>query len=481
MEIRIRRVMLLSVFGCCLLLGGLTTSAFGQLVIIDQATGADITATYLPEPGQTVELEGGSSFVLTATTNYPGICTNFGDNSDVGPDFTLSGNQLTANDCGGIVTIEVDGVPVTVPADGNGNEIADILEAPFGGNLTPDEDLELSPSVDDPSNNPDLSDPERRGEGLSIFDELRGFIVSLASPQEGVPLAGFPDLKHIRTDPINGKDYFVHVVNAQCAPPTAPLGTFERYFPAGGQDMFQGAKTLIPGSHIHLLDYTPGAINPTQSTLWEEFFVSFDGFVQYTTGVVEPPTDRQINKNAVFPITDSVTGSTIQKGIRVIECQVDDSVSVLGLADYGTPNRAESIFSIKAGNSIVYPERIRKKIAEDILNAGARKLKLRVYDPEQNKWIKAPSSVAPTPIPKNQSGEDLLTTIHLLFTVAHEIAHNTKLRPTLDLGGHSPSGSGTIMDQTVSVTYSRKLTGAAKFHIPDIFLTHDSQEVKMKN
>jgi len=59
------------IVGCLVLLGVLASSAYGQLVIIDQTTGADITATYLPEPGQTVELQGGASFVLTTTTNYP--------------------------------------------------------------------------------------------------------------------------------------------------------------------------------------------------------------------------------------------------------------------------------------------------------------------------------------------------------------------------------------------------------------------------
>ena len=95
--------------------------------------GVDVTDTWLPEPGQTVTIVvNGSATIPTislvcpdgtttagcpgpyptvtqaptfATSNYPGVCTNFGSFTDLSSDFTLNGSLLTPTDCGGRAVI----------------------------------------------------------------------------------------------------------------------------------------------------------------------------------------------------------------------------------------------------------------------------------------------------------------------------------------------------------------------------------------
>jgi hypothetical protein len=121
--------------------------------IIDQASGRDISDTWLPEPGQAVKLIVNGLVAPTIaldtanTTSYPGICTNYG--ADSGLDFTLDIDVLIANDCGGTATVLVNGIAFKLPADANNNGIADIWEATRGGNLIATQDLDLSPSTSD--------------------------------------------------------------------------------------------------------------------------------------------------------------------------------------------------------------------------------------------------------------------------------------------------------------------------------------------
>lgn len=342
------------------------------------------------------------------TSAYKGTCTNYGSNTDLSADYTLSGSTLTAQDCGGMAVILVNNTHhFIIPQDSDADGIPDLYEKntvrvsgagspgnlQFTGNnivgpsgtwnffeigewitvtgatqaanngpatvtdktatglttsktftaennsraqvngLVAIQDLELSPSTTEAAPSSDVTPaPDltcvgvcRKGDGLSNLDEYRGFIVSNASRAPGGPFG--TDYKHIRTSP-SAKDLFVHVVNGQCAPPT-PQGTFARYFPASGSpDLFAFAYTLLPGFQIHLLDYKPGLDNDSTTavtpTLWEDFFDSYTvaSGIRFTNGTgTEPATDRQINKNTVFPIPNPFASTTVQKGVRLVECQ----------------------------------------------------------------------------------------------------------------------------------------------------------------
>jgi hypothetical protein len=478
------------------------------ITILD-SSGADITGTWLPEPGQTVMIQVNgvavTSLQLSAATGYPGVCTNFG--TDTGPDFTLNGSQLTSNDCGGTATILVNGSYVfKVPQDSNNNGIPDVWENKFGANLDPGWDYEPSPSTTDatqPTSDSTCLGSCREGDGIAAFDEYRGFIVSATGPDKDNLIKGIgfdtsalkPNTMHIRTNPLQ-KDLFVHVVNNQCAS-TPPQGNFARYFPSGGQfDMFAALYTMLPGTQIHFLDYTPGSVNPTQSSLWEDYFDSYSVTDPDGTGTLKAnsvvfvtpsnvktnkesdvPTDRRINKNARYPITDLATLQPYQKGVRLIECQVVDALTTLGVTDWGTPNKAGSKSAIKTGNSVIFPERIRKDVQTKLTNAGARSIYWAISNSPQS-WVTQPTALAPN---SNLDTQDFLARRQIQYLVAHEIGHASRLRPTSTNGYHTTAGYGSEMDATIQVSQDTSTSGKTTFDIPSQFITTDQVELRFKN
>ena len=476
-------------------------------ILIQDSTGAysDKTGTWLPEPGQTVMIQvnnGGAAVSiqpLSATTNYPGICTNFlgTDNPTApGPDFTLNGNQLTSNDCGGTATIQVidsAGLPYyfKVPQDSNNNGIPDVWENLYGGNLVATSDSELPPPSGTTEPNPtDTSCPDlcRQGDGIAAFDEYRGFIVSSSDPTAGFDTSSFQaNTKHIRTDPTK-KDLFIHVVNNQCAPSSPPMGTLSRYF-SSAVDMFAGLSSNSSGFQIHYLDYTPGVFpNPIKSTLWEDFFDSYTvaNKVLFNTGGTltnsesQVPSDRQINKYAVSPVRNNSNNPTIQKGVRLIECQ-DTTPDVLGYANWGTPNKSLSVGANYAGNSTVFPERIRQDVQKNLANAGTRQIWWAKWDGTQKKpWVNQAQLKSNPP---DQTTQDGLVTKQIQYLVGMELGHLVQLRPTILNSYHATTGSGSEMDATIQITKDStdSPTNKMVFDIPTAFKTTDQVETRFKN
>jgi len=481
-------------------LGGnnLPVAGLPTVTILDQA-GRDISATWLPEPGQvvTIRVDGATvnSLSLLGTSAYPGICTNFAGTAGTNPDFTLSGTQLTSNDCGGktqlVANTTIGTFTFTLPQDSDNDGLPDVWETPYG-NLVATADDELSPSAT-AADNPQGT-AARRGDGLATLDEYRGFIVSNADSAVGSDTTTLKGgTKHIRTDP-SQKDFFIHVVNNQCAA-TQPMGSFTRYFPAGGANMFGALSTMIPGAHVHLLDFAPGGNNPPKSTLWEDFFESFSETIPagqsfkgvafripggaLTKSETDVPTDRQINKNALVSITTNPTNpTTVQKGIRLIECQVVDLGTTLGVTDWGTPNKNYGLGPSHAANAVVYTERIRLNIKTKLDGAGVRRILWAVYNPATALWIpQIPDLTASVPTLTSQGIQDFLVTKQLQYLVGHEIAHAIQLGPTSANGYHSLT-SGSMMAATFLFTQD---TDKATFNIPSTFLTFDQREIKMKN
>jgi len=197
----------------------------------------------------------------------------------------------------------------------------------------------------------------RLGDGHSVLDEYRGWIVSTM---------------HVRGDP-GDKDIFVHLVN----PDSGSRSLVDGKTTGGGGDLFTGAdfqsnpsnskaepddidlfenlKSLISESRVHLLGFEDTTDTHGNTTEWVDRFDSYtDPFIFAfnppgggATVADGPDDDRQVNQNHVFGKVDSVTGFTIQKGARIIEsvagaseapCPGNGAACVMGRANHVSVN-----------------------------------------------------------------------------------------------------------------------------------------------
>ena len=243
--------------------------------------GVDVTDTWLPEPGQTVTIVvNGSATTPTislvcpdgtttagcpgpygppftqaptlATSNYPGVCTNFGSLTDLSSDFTLNGNLLIPTDCGGRAVIQVTGSPGTarflLPRDSHNNGLPDSWKAKYCA----------SPSATCPNPAVDGETGTEVGDGFRAHDEYRGFIVSPDDASPGYTFftdsAGNPSLtgtprKHIRTSPLV-KDIFIHLLKGQCQPGGAVIPSVLDTYPAAITPNATVKPSMTTGSGI---------------------------------------------------------------------------------------------------------------------------------------------------------------------------------------------------------------------------------------
>jgi hypothetical protein len=465
--------------------------------------GVDVTATWLPEPGETVQIvvnglasptislvcpesAGSPCPDATATVNpiasvtlktsaYPGRCTNFDNPSPLtrfSSDFQLSGNNLTSNDCGGMAVIRVTATsPATdltfiLPQDNNFNGIPEIWESIF---------CPGTPSTCPRGNedNDASASNLNNGDGIAAFDEYRGFIVSGT---------------HVRTDP-RQKDLFVHPVNPQClatfALNTNPLSSTASFVGGGTTtfatgDTFFGNVNTLSGVQVRRLGYTANATNYTTNE-WIDRFAAYSvqaqdtgtalgtvsGFVfrDASSNLTQTPPldDRQINKNAVYP----VAGTTIQKGLRVIECVVNDTSTTMGVATLGSPNGGD--------NAIIYTQRIVNNYATLGATSGAANLCYQTYQG---------ASLTPTASITHSQ----LMAKAIEFTAAMEIGHSIVLTPTNTEGAtkkiaspygyhHAPQ-TGSNLDQ--AIVNKPAATCGNLFQIPTNYNTDDLMNFKLK-
>jgi hypothetical protein len=475
-----------------------TTSTVSVSIFQKNADGtfSDISDTYLPEwapnaPLQVVYVVVNNStatptlvaptatapsstnrnpFLTALTTSaYPGNCTNVG--TDAGPDFTFDpatppaglpgairqnltlptgvvavAYPLISNDCGGMAVLAVGTDKVVIPRDANLNGIPDSWEAAFCPNrvCAPGDDTDTSPGN------------TAVGDGLAAFDEYRGFIVS------GL---------HVRTDPMR-KDLFVHLVNPQCGA-TSLLGGGVTTFPSDGSALFGDLDTLLSGTQIHVLGYaTPGATHLLTDE-WTDNFVSATYVPTSNTvtfSISNTTTDRQVNKNAVYPITDTITGNTIQKGLRVTECIDATTTSPLGSAGLGSPNGP--------GNAVLYTQRIVNSITS-LVAAGAGK-PLRAYTYTNGvATLVFQSAGAPT-----TADTRVIISKAVEFFLAMEMGHSVRLTPTVEgtaktsYGYHHAPGTGSNLDQTI---VNRVDTTFNNFYIPTLYNSTDTGSFKLHN
>jgi len=396
----------------------------------------------------------GTNVYLTnqTTSHYPGNCTNVG--TDTGPDFvlgaattiTVAGVAKTAypligQDCGGMAVLQVGTDKFIVPRDTNLNGIPDFLEA-FGVALTPDGDND--------------------GDGISNFDELRGFVV-----------AG----QHIRTNP-TVKDVFVHLVKPQCGSTSLLFGGPVTYPVAavGALTDYVTPLISIPSAvpvgvaktQIHYLGNSLTATATVQTSEWVDNFVSFaivggketwtycstsntspcggQILVPDASGSVAaiPSVDRVVNNNRVF--------GAAQKGVRATECLDASTTAPWGTGRWGSPNNQDE--------AIVYTQRIVNYVnsigkASDTIN----------YATYTNGAWQTPTSVG-----TGSTGRNIIISKTIQYIFAMEIAHTLHLTPSLFTSTfpHDPTGTGSLLDAQMRVSTSGSPSGP-KFYIPSSF------------
>ena len=386
------------------------------------------------------------------TSHYPGNCTNFG--TDTGPDFalgaattiTVGGVAATAypmigQDCGGMAVLQVGSDTFIVPRDTNLNGIPDVLET-FGVALIPSGDND--------------------GDGISNFDELRGFIVGG---------------QHLRTNP-TAKDVFVFLVKPQCGSTSLLFGGTITYPVAGTGSLTDYVTGLIPvpttapvgiaRTQIHYLGNSLAATATVQTTEWVDHFVSFaivGGKETWTycstantspcgTPIVVPDAsgsaaaipapDRVINSNRVF-------GGT-QKGLRATECLDASTTAPWGSGRWGSPNNQDE--------AIVYTQRI-----VNYVNSIGKASDTIYYSTYINGAWQAPASVG-----AGTTGRNVIISKTIQYIFAMEIGHTVHLTPSIFTSTfpHDPTGTGSLLDAQMRVSTSGSPAGS-KFYIPSAF------------
>ena len=266
----------------------------------------------------------------------------------------------------------------------------------------------------------------------------------------------------------------MHLVNPQCLPVgTTPqqfltstaslLGGGPVTYPTDNSPLFANLTPLISNTQVHFLGYAPLRQNYT-TTEWIDHFVSFTvsgGFVYDTPN---PPDDRQINKNALYPVTDVLTGLKIQKGVRITECIDASSTSPVGSAGWGTPNGPD--------NALIYTQRIVNYV--NSLIGSSTQLTFSTF--VNGAWS--------TPSTTNANA---LITKTIEFYLGMEIGHAVELTPTVEgirttsYGYHHAPGTGSNMDQTVTNKLSTKSGSGNTFYIPSLYNSGDQSNFKLND
>lgn len=465
----------------------------GAVTLSLQKGGADVTDTWLPEPGQSVTLVFNGNVTIssvslvapsgtnnpTTTSAYSGTCTNLGSPTDLSPDFTLNGTVLTPTDCGGRAVIQVTGSGVNatfvIPPDADNDGIPNFWEARFCPTTDPNclaADGDIDTGVG-----------SLVGDNIANFDEYRGFIVDEYNEQA---LQFFPRV-HIRTNP-RQKDAFANLRNPQCtdspgAPSSSLLGGGAITYPIDGISPFTVNERLIISTasaeqqlvanaltQVHTVGYIPQTSNQGTDE-WVDSVASYSELLlRFTFKAGSDPTqDRRINQNALYV-------SSVQKGARIIECLDVSSTTIMGLATLGLLNLATSDPAITAGNIRLFTQRVVNYFTNVLFPAGGNR-RIRYYTRrigDQN-WVlerEFPSS------PPSTAEKNFIISKAVQFYLGHEAGHVLNL--TIDTGSsataygnHYVIGTGYALDQTVQHKVDSKANGFSNFYIASIYSTAD--------
>jgi hypothetical protein len=489
----------------------------GKSVYVVVNGSASVPTLVPPALGVSFPLAPGTAnpFVTALTTSaYPGQCTNFG--SGVEADFTLGppttlqtssttsavGYELKPTDCSGMAVVQVGSLKFILPKDGTttapANGIPEVWENLYGGNLDPGADIDIGPAATSPC-----------CDGMSTFDEYRGFIVSG---------------RQIRTDP-RQKDLFLHLVNpadfisgvpvtstscgASCFGggtitypiPTAPPatltlgagGTFTTSSAVFSNAHVQGQIIGNAGGRAQIVAVTgpssvtaeitqpfPGgttSLGPGSWQLRESLFAYvYTGIAPervhllgYAPGATNYLTNEWVDKftsvtpSQILNITDPVTDGTVnpnriygsaQKGMRILEGLNVDLPSTLGWSfGIGSPNQV--------GNIILFTQRIISYITS-LMPAGAT-LKYSTASLVNGTWTWS------TPI--TVTDRNIILSKAIQFYAAMEVGHSLDLTPDIQgtsktsYGHHFAPGTGDCLDQAITTTSK---SGTVTFYIPSL-------------
>jgi hypothetical protein len=429
----------------------------GPLQTVYVVVNGSATLPTLVAPTATAPTPGNPNpFLSEVTTSaYPGNCTNFTSTDAAlatGADFVFNtlaeaatpgggtGYSLISRDCGGMAVVQVGTDKFIIPKD-NPNGIPDALEV-FGVPLTPE------------------GDPDN--DGLSTFDELRGFIVGG---------------QHIRTNP-TVKNLSVFLVRPQCgATSLLANGAPVKYPISGSGTLIDNLNNLIPvpasipagiaNTQIHFLGSSldPSILVTTQTDEWVDHFFSFSiisgietwkycneantpgCFPAITVPTGTPPAnDRVINKNRVY--------GSIVKGVRLTECLDTSSTTPLGTGRVGSATSGRD-------EAIVYTKRI-----VNFINSIGKSNALLHYSTANAAGVWQPLTPA--------ISRDFISSKCMQFIVAMEVAHTVALNQelTTSIHPHYTAGTGNNLDQSIRAVLSGSPSGI-KFYIPSLFKDTD--------
>jgi hypothetical protein len=429
-----------------------------------------------------------SNTAVPTTSAYPGNCMNFGSPTDLSVDATLdpagtviatvtgqkTGFRLTPLDCGAMAVVRVT-VGTTlqtfiVPQDSNVNGIPDVLEAIVCPSTSPcptgREDNDAGPVAGSPV-----------GDGIAAFDEYRCCIVS----GEFQP-----------ADP-RRRDFYVHIANPQCLPAPPPGSDLATYFLSSTQSLLGGGQKVFPtdrtpltvnlanvlsASQVHLLGHRPGLTN-YKTNEWVDNFATYSeqtGFV-YDAGTDGAVSDRQINRNAIYPVLDATTGRRTQKGLRIVECLDTSSLTTLGFASIGLLNGTGA----GHGNAVVYTQRIVQYITNLVQQGETRALRYFAF--VNGAW----TVLFVSGRPPAQDAVDLVVSKAMQYYTSMEGGHAGRLTPTVEgtkrtsYGYHHAPGTGSNLDQAIINTRDKSTSGFNSFYIPLFYNGSDLTNFRLKD
>jgi hypothetical protein len=307
------------------------------------------------------------------------------------------------------------------------------------GHCAPNEDIDTGPDPESPY----------VGDGISNFDEYRGFRVSGA---------------FVRGDP-KVKDFFIHKeMDPQCLATQGASFAGQTLSTIFGSDISPlYANMMNNGVNVHV-------INEDE---WVDNFVSYDKNQGVFLANIPDAAkmDRQISKNARWPLVND----GIVKGVRIVECLDLNDYSPLGLADKYPHDQ----FYAANGNAVLFVHRVLKSI-QDKINAGQGRV-IKYFTFINGSWV----AQTPTYNPNDPTQTNAFLKIAFAWYAAHEaLEHSFDVTDTAEgtnrvsYGYHHAELSGTNVDIKITQVIDKSTSGFNKFYIAKSHGVSDKREMR---
>jgi hypothetical protein len=224
------------------------------------------------------------------------------------------------------------------------------------------------------------------------------------------------------------------------------------------ESLFALAYGSVPPERFHLLGYAPGSPNSPLTNEWVDKFSSL--VPAQTLTISDPANDRVVNINRIY-------GSSLQKGIRVMEGLNTNSSSVLGWSfGVASPNQA--------GNVVVFTQRIISYLDSLMPAATTTTIRYSTSSLVNGAWTWTSPAIV---------NRDFILSKAFQFYTSHEIHHSLFLTADVQgtskvsYGNHYAPGTGDCMDQAITTTSK---SGTVTFFIPATCGTLDQAQYMIK-